>query len=231
VTGIREQSRPVRHQAEKLSSFLGHKIYTTGAPILRYFLMWGRTDEDPPRVGAFLVPRDLPGWRLVETWDHIGMRATGSHYVIFDGVEIPYNFAVDVHPLDEQAARDWLVEYVHERRPANLGASLATLPRVQSTVGEIEALLYVDRSLIFEHAAQTDAGNPTVGARGGLIKYVVTNNAVRAVDLALSLVDNPGLSRRNPLERFHRYVLCSCIHTPQDDAVMLWLGTQTLKIA
>ncbi|NOJ38492.1 acyl-CoA/acyl-ACP dehydrogenase [Bradyrhizobium sp. WSM 1791] len=39
----------------------GRKIYSTGAPI-----------------GFFLVPAGRPGTRIVETWDHLGLRASGS---------------------------------------------------------------------------------------------------------------------------------------------------------
>ncbi|WP_162131478.1 acyl-CoA dehydrogenase family protein, partial [Bradyrhizobium japonicum] len=55
----------------------GHKIYSTGSPILKWYLVWARTDEAEPRVGQFLVPAGLPGTRIVETWDHHGLRASG----------------------------------------------------------------------------------------------------------------------------------------------------------
>jgi alkylation response protein AidB-like acyl-CoA dehydrogenase len=42
------------------------------------------------------------------------------------------------------------------------------------------------------------------------------------------LIGNPGLSRHNPLERHHRDVLCSRIHSPQDDMVLLGLGKAAL---
>ena len=67
----------------------GHKMYATGSPLLRYFICWSRTSGDEPQVGWFVVPRDAPGLRIVETWDHMGMRATGSHDLNLDGVEIP----------------------------------------------------------------------------------------------------------------------------------------------
>jgi len=230
----------------------GHKIYATGSPILRYFLVWARTDEEPARVGTFLLPREAPGWRLVETWDHLGMRATGSHDIILEDALIPLDHAVDVRlPFDwgapdplvgawnglvlaalyhgvATAARDWLTRYLHERVPANLGAPLASLPRFQSTVGEIEALLFTSEHLLHGLAAEIDAGDSAAAARASLAKYVVTNNAVRAVDMALGLVGNPGLSRTNPLERHHRDVLCSRIHSPQDDTVLLMTGKAAL---
>lgn len=233
----------------------GHKIYATGSPILRYFLVWARTAEEPLRVGTFLLPREAPGWRIVETWDHLGMRATGSHDIILDDAPIPHDHAVDVRPPSEWgapdplvgawnglvlaalyhgvagAARDWLLHYLHERVPANLGAPLASLPRFQSTVGEIEALLFSGERLLHGLAAEIDAGDNAAAACASLAKYVVTNNAVRAVDLALGLIGNPGLSRSNPLERFHRDVLCSRIHSPQDDSILLSTGQAALNAA
>jgi hypothetical protein len=44
----------------------------------------------------------------------------------------------------------------------------------------------------------------------------------------VSLVGNPGLSRANPLERHLRDVLCSRIHTPQDDMILIGAGRGAL---
>ena len=43
---------------------------------------------DSGDVGRFAVPRDRPGIRIDETWDAIGMRATGSHDVYFEDVPV-----------------------------------------------------------------------------------------------------------------------------------------------
>jgi alkylation response protein AidB-like acyl-CoA dehydrogenase len=234
----------------------GRKMYATGSPLLRYFITWARTAGDDPAVGWFAIPREAPGWRIAETWDHMGMRATGSHDLLLEGVEIADEYALDVRkppdwlPPDPaqgawnnlvlaalyhgiaRAAATWLKGYLHERKPSNLGASLATLPRFQSAVGEMEALLFTSERLIYDLAAEIDRA----GARGkaasqtSMAKYVATNNAVKAVDIALSLVGNPGLARTNPLERHHRDVLCSRIHMPQDDMVLLMTGKAALGI-
>lgn len=234
----------------------GHKLYTTGSPILRYFVVWARTTEDEPRVGSFLVPRDLPGVRIVETWDHLGMRATGSHDLILENVLIPQEYALNIQPIQggsspnqlmfvwgslllsalylgvATSARDWLTGYLNERSPSNLGAPLATLPRFQTAVGEIEALLYANRRLIYSLAQDIDRSEyePSVGLQAQTVKYLTTTNSIRAVDIALELIGNPGLFRKNPLERHYRDVLCSRIHTPQNDAICLSLGKSALKI-
>lgn len=56
------------------------------------------------------------------------------------------------------------------------------------------------------------------------IKYVATGNAIRAVEIGLELTGNPGLSRKNPLERHYRDVLCSRIHSPQNDTILVGAG-------
>jgi alkylation response protein AidB-like acyl-CoA dehydrogenase len=232
----------------------GRKIYSTGAPILTWYLVWAATEEAEPRVGHFLVPAGLSGTRIEPTWDHLGMRATGSHDVVFEAVEIPADHAVDVRPPAAwstdpaqwawntlliaalydgvaRAARAWLLAFLHQRRPTGLGASLATLPNVQSAVGAIESRLAVNARLLASAAAEVDRGGQVSVGELGLIKRAVTGHAVEAVEAALALTGNHGLSRRNPLERHYRDVLCSRIHTPQDDAVLATAGRVALGLA
>lgn len=235
-------------------SLSGHKIYSTGIPILSWLAVWARTDEEEPKVGTFLVPAKVEGVRVVETWDHLGMRATGSHDVILEDVQIPFDHAVDIRPPKAWAApdavqvawsallvaavydgiarsaRDWLVGFLKERKPVNLGASLATVPRMQEAVGEIETLLAANARLLRSAAADVDAGRPPAPAETGMLKSIVANNAIAAVEGALKLTGNHGVNRRNALERHHRDVICARIHTPQDDSVRLAAGRLALQI-
>ena len=65
-------------------SVSGHKGYATGSEGLAYHLVWVVTDEDEPRVGHVIVPRETPGIRIERTWDHLGMRASSTHDVIYE---------------------------------------------------------------------------------------------------------------------------------------------------
>lgn len=225
----------------------GPKIYSTGSTGLSWYAVWARTDEPEPRVGNFLVAADSPGITIVPAWDHLGMRATVSHEIVFADTPTPLDHAVDVRAPAEWkpktsdtaaglwnalaistiydgvawSARDWLVDYLKARVPGNLGAALATLPRVQEKTGEIEALLQVNRTLIETAAERADAGHPPSAVEANNIKYIATANAIRAVEIGLELTGNPGLSRKNPLERHYRDVLCSRIHSPQTDTILV----------
>jgi len=225
----------------------GSKIYSTGSTGLNWFAVWARTDEAEPRVGSFLVAADSPGVTIEPAWDHLGMRASVSHEVVFENTPTPLDHAVDVRapaawapkPGDSslalwnalaistiydgvaRAARDWLLQYLKDRTPSNLGAALATLPRVQEKFGEIEALLQVNRTLIDQAVARADAGDSPTPVELNNIKYVATANAIKSVEIGLELTGNPGLSRKNPLERHYRDVLCSRIHSPQTDTILV----------
>ena len=99
---------------------------------------------------------------------------------------------------------------------------------MQEAIGEIAALLHANQALLDDAAARTDAGKPPTPTDSGLLKFMVTGNAIRAVELGLQLSGNHGLSRNNPLERHYRDVLCSRIHTPQNDSVLVAAGRVAL---
>lgn len=232
----------------------GTKIYSTGSTGLDWFSVWAKTDEDEPRVGNFLVRADSPGIDIEPAWDHLGMRATVSHAVHFSDTPTPGDHAVDIRRPEQwaagagdpslaiwnalsistiydgvaRAARDWLRAYLNDRVPTNLGAALATLPRVQEKFGEIETLLQVNRTLIRDAASRHDAGDPPSAVEVNNIKYLTTANAIRAVEIGLELTGNPGISRKNPLERHYRDILCSRIHSPQTDTILIAAGRAAL---
>jgi alkylation response protein AidB-like acyl-CoA dehydrogenase len=232
----------------------GHKIFATGAAGLRWMAVWARTDEPEPRVGSFLVRSGSPGITIEPTWDHLGLRASRSDDVIFAGTPVPAGAVSGLSapgsapPRDEAvmawnalgltalylgvaaAARDWLAGFLAERTPAALGRPLATLPRFQSAVGEIEAALTTAGDLVDGLAARVDAGDRAAVRHAGLAKLAGTRAAIAAVEQAVALVGNNGLTRAYPLERHYRDVLCARVHTPQDDSIVAAAGQAALGL-
>ena len=231
-------------------SLSGRKIYSTGCPALTWFVVWARTEDPVPLVGSWLVHRDTPGWRIEETWDHTGLRASGSHDVIFENARVPWDYALAPQPLGAppqvnpkfalwsavltaaiydsvaRAARDWFTAWLINRTPANLGAPLSTLPRFQELLGTIDALLMQNRVLL-----DTAAEGRLPAAEAQLLKHMVTENAIAAVEKAIAASGNPGLSRHNPLQRHYRDVLCGRVHTPQADVILGGAGRAAFAAA
>lgn len=240
----------------------GRKIYSTGSPALQWLAVWARTDENPPRTGTFLIhrPSIQHGLQIIENWNHLGLRASGSHEVILTDVWIPRENAVDIRPPEAwssgtthtdlganadqqawmvvllgtlydavaQAGHEWLKDFLRNRVPVSLGNSLATVARIQEQVGEIEARLQTNRILLDDAARQVDTDSAPSAHASGLLKYTVTTNAIEVLEIALKITGNHGLSRNHPLERHYRDVLCSRIHTPQNDSSLVTAGREAL---
>jgi alkylation response protein AidB-like acyl-CoA dehydrogenase len=224
----------------------GRKIYSTGSVGLRWMIVWARTDEPEPRVGGFLVRADSPGITIEPTWDPRGLRARARHDVVFAEVPVPSGATAGLSTPDTQRppvltfplalpalylgvarnALDWLTGFLRERVPSGLGKPLSTLPRFQTGVGEIAARITGAQEILFGLAARVDDGDP--GTHAGVAKVLATRLLIEAVEQAVALAGNPGLTNTNPLQRHYRDVLCSRVHTPQDDAVLTGLGRSIL---
>ena len=247
-------ARAVGGQAWELT---GRKIFSTGAIGLRWLAVWARTDEEPTRVGSFLVRADpvtgTPGLSIESTWDHLGLRASRSDDVLLDGVRVPLDATAgltDPSATDPrrdpslaawnnlgltalylgvaEAAREWLIGFLHERTPSALGRPLASLPRFQDAVGEIDVELTAAVDLVAGLARRFDDGDAQAGEHSAAAKLIGTRAAIDAVERAVALVGNNALTRHNPLQRHLRDVLCARVHTPQDDSVISAAGQAAL---
>jgi len=217
-----------------------HKIFSTGAPGLRWMLVLATTDEPEPRIGSFIVDATSPGVEIRPTWSAVGMRATRSDDVILRDVSVPAGWLIgatsaatgNVNPPSPgtaipsvylgvaRAAVDWLVTFLRSRVPANLGHPLLELPRFQDALGEFELQLSTAEALLTLVSAQADEGRPVGRELSWSAKTLANRAAIGVVERAVALIGNPGLSRDNPLERHLRDVLCARVHFPQEDTVL-----------
>lgn len=229
----------------------GEKAYGTGVSGLRWITVTASTTEPDPRIATFLLDPDTPGWTVLPTWDHLGLRASDTQGALFEGTRVPGSRLVDIRdPRDGTAklrnagrqalplllaanyngvsiaTRDWLVDYLNKRVPTALGASLATVPRFHDRVGEIEAQLRTSQALLRQAVLELEQGETSLP---GLAKHVATTTAIRITESALDLTGNPGLSRSNPLERHHRNALVGRVHFPQSDFIVTALGKSALE--
>lgn len=233
-------------------SISGHKRFATGAEGLSYFLVWARTDEPVPRVGTFAVPGGSAGIEIRREWRQLGLRASGSHDVVFTDVTIPREHLIEV--LDQgaraepdisgialplasiylgvgRAAQRYFHRFAWERVPANLGHPVARTERFQRIAGEIEALLSGAEDLLLGLAGRIDGGAPVPATRALGARALADRQVVDAVQLALRTLGNPGLSQHNPLERHFRDVQSAAVHAPQEDVALRTIGRTLLAQA
>ncbi|MGI8925793.1 MAG: acyl-CoA dehydrogenase family protein [Tepidiformaceae bacterium] len=220
----------------------GRKTFTTMAPILHYFIVMASIPEPSdgkPAIGQFMVLRDDAGVGIDPTWDSLGMRATGSHDLVLDGVRLPASrllnrrlagapdargaagltwFALGVAATTvgvARAARDYAVAFARERTP-NDSRTIKDYPGVRTRIARIDLLLQRSRALIADAAAAWEH-RPLPGAppldRVVIAKVDTLNNCIEAVDLAMRVVGGVSLTKRRPIERFYRDVRAG-LHNP-----------------
>lgn len=224
-------------------SITGRKRFVTGAHGLTHFLVWAHTDETPARVGTFVVPSGLPGIEVIENWNSLGMRATGSHDVEYTNVEIPLENVFElVDPSVAQqdnrghaaitlaltaiylgvaeAAQAAFIRFAHERVPTNLGHPIARTERIVTLSGEIDLLVSGAREIIFD-ALKTGLGN----AERLIRARIIAGRQLRdAVQIAVRGLGNPGLGSDLGLERHFRDIQAVLVHAPQEDTCISILG-------
>jgi alkylation response protein AidB-like acyl-CoA dehydrogenase len=159
----------------------GRKIYTTGAPGLRYYLLLATVvqDEQPSEryLGTFLLPHDSPGVHIEKTWDALALRASGSDDLVMEDAVAPEDALLDLRPVGTPdpraalglpwaaltlsavytgiavAAQHEAVQFAASRIPTGLGRPIGELPTVQLKLGEIEGLLLTSHRLLYGLAA------------------------------------------------------------------------------
>lgn len=221
----------------------GAKRFVTGSEGLTHFLVWASTDETPARVGTFIVPAGSPGLRIERNWDSLGMRATSSHDVHFDAVEVPEGAVLDLVAAGQgqqdnlghatltlgltsiylgvaEAAAEAFARFAHERIPANLGRPIAETERIIATAGEIDLLVGSARTFLFDALAHHRADALHLMR----VRLVIGRQLQTAVGLAVKALGNPGLGAELGLARHFRDIQAVLVHAPQEDTALQILG-------
>jgi len=238
----------------------GRKIYTTGAPGLRYFIVMATVEEEgqPPRIGDFLTPGDAPGLRIEETWNALALRASGSHDLVLDDAWVADAALLNVREAGQPdprgalglpwgsltlaavytgvalAARDEIAHFAATRIPSALGKPLGELPNVRMRLGEIESLILTSRRALYglaEDWVTAPEARASLRQESALVKVIATNNTVRVTDLALRVAGGQGLQRGRRLELLFRDARAGLVNAPIEDVVLQNAGKAAVDAA
>ncbi|MFG3496460.1 acyl-CoA dehydrogenase family protein [Streptomyces sp. NPDC047928] len=215
----------------------GRKTLVSMAGIATHFVVSARlpgADGEPVRLAAPVVDRSTPGLTVLDDWDGMGMRSSGSVDIVFDGCRVPAASVLRRGLLgrrDDAALAGQTVSSI-----AMLGIYLgiaeaardiavATLRRrggpapaaVRTIVAHTDARLYGLRAAVA--AALTGADRLSDDLEGDLdargrammlpfqyAKLLVNRDAVAIVDDCVTLVGGVAYSNAHPLSRMYRDV-------------------------
>jgi alkylation response protein AidB-like acyl-CoA dehydrogenase len=231
----------------------GRKSFASMSPTLDYMIASATLQDGSEQVANFVIPPG-PGVEIVETWDALGMRSTGSHDVKLCDLFVPasqvippslpnppgvkprvnawFTMAVSaVYMGVAAAALQCAARFALDRVPPSLGKPIAQLENVQRRLGEAELLLYQARTQMYQAADLWDRYPEQRAELGELVlvaKYTATNNAVAAVDQCMRVAGGVAMTKTLPLERYYRDVRGGIGHPMHDDQILTTLGKATI---
>ncbi|MCZ6806617.1 MAG: acyl-CoA/acyl-ACP dehydrogenase [Deltaproteobacteria bacterium] len=207
-----------------------HKRFVSGSAGADLFVTSANHEgAEGSEVLHFAVPFDHEGVHLVETWDALGMRGTGSHDVILEDVFLPEDSIVlrrpsgDWHPMWNVVIPTAMplitAAYVGLAEAAVELAKTAAMRRgveLAPVVGEMTTALTVAQ-LAFDDMVRMNDNHgftPTLEAANAILtrKAIVADAVKDTVELASELVGGPGFLRGHHMERIVRDVRAMHFH-------------------
>jgi alkylation response protein AidB-like acyl-CoA dehydrogenase len=223
--------------------FTGRKSFGSLTPVWTFLGIHGMDTSDPthPKIVHAFMPRDTEGYRIDQTWDVLGMRATRSDDTILEGVFVPDRYVSRVVPAGAagidafvlglfawaligfgniyyglaRRAADLTIEAVKSKRSMALSRSLAYHAEVQHRVAEMGLALESIGPHLDRIADDWSNGVDHGGqwpAKIFAAKYHAVEESWRVVDLALEVAGGFGIFRKSGLEQMFRDARLGRIH-------------------
>ena len=206
----------------------GEKTWNTGIHNAQYDMIMARTSGkagDGTGITAFLVPRDAPGFEVVEYLWTFNMPSDHAHVRLTD-VRVPESaifggegrgLQVVQHFFNENRIRqaasslgaaqycvDESVKYAKERKP--FGKALAVNQGIQFPLVELQTQCEMLRALIHKTAWLMDRdGAFTQSDKISMCNYWGNRLCCEAADRAMQVHGGLGYSRHKPFEHIYRH--------------------------
>ena len=203
----------------------GSKLWITNGAEAKVFVVFANTN---PAVGykgitAFIVERDFPGFSVGKKEDKLGIRASSTTALSFDGVEVPdenvlgpvgQGYKIAIETLNEgrvgigaqmigvaRGALDAAVAYLKERK--QFGKALAEFQGIQFQVAQAATELEAARLMVYNAARLKDGGRD-IAKEGAMAKLYASQVCERVTSLCVELFGGYGYTKEYPVEKFYR---------------------------
>ena len=235
-------------------AFTGTKIFTSLSPAWTRLGIFGRQGDE--LVHGFIT-RETPGWRSLDDWDTLGMRATQSHTTVLEGAVVPTERVSRRLPVGPSAdpfvfgifanflllissvyagiadrALELSVEAAHRRTSLkNDGAAYSQDPDIRWRVADaalaVDALGPQIETLAADVDTLVNYGTDWFRKLTG-VKHRSTEAARYVVDQAMRVAGGGGYRASSELARLQRDVLAGIYHPSDTESVHSTVATNLL---
>lgn len=206
----------------------GTKAWVTSGPHAGVILAMARTDSPEDRrgargIGAFIVTPDLPGFSIGKKEDKLGLRASPTVQLRFDGLRVPrgnllgesgMGFIYAMQSLDAgrlgiaaqavgiaQAALTLAAAYAADRR--QFGKPIKEFQAVQFKLADMAMRVAASRALLHAAATARDRGQH-ITQFSAMAKLMASETAMWVTTQAIQIHGGYGYVKEYPVERLFR---------------------------
>ncbi|KAA1469368.1 acyl-CoA dehydrogenase NM domain-like protein [Dentipellis sp. KUC8613] len=203
----------------------GNKFWITNGPIASTLVVYAKTAPEKGSKGitTFIVEKGFDGFSTHQKLDKFGMRGSDTCELVFENCFVPEEnvlgrigggAAVLMSGLDlerlvlsggplglMQAAFDYAVEYVHDRK--QFGAPVGTFQLMQGKIADMYTNLNASRSYVYAVARACDQGQISRRDCAGAILYS-TEKAVEVASESMQCLGGNGYINDYPVGRILR---------------------------
>jgi len=203
----------------------GKKQWITNGQRAGVYICFAKTDgEDPGTITQFLVPADADGLEVGKKEDKLGLRASDTTSLLFDGVRVP-----EENRLTEvgaglsaafriltggrvgiasqsvglaQAALDEALEYSQDRE--QFDQPIGDIQSIRHKLAEMATQVRASRLLARDAARALEAGEPDAPMVAAMAKYFASEAAMQVANEAVQIHGGYGYTTEFDVERFYR---------------------------
>lgn len=224
--------------AEKVDGgykFTGRKGFGSLGPVWTRYGLHGidTSDPDNPMIIHGFLPRDAEGYKIMDNWDVMGMRATRSDDTVLDGAFVPDRYIARIVPAGAAGVDQFVLgifawaligfaniyhalanrvaeltfEQLKKKSGPGLTRTMAYHPEVQHGVADMVLALEGMGPQLDKVAQDWSDGvdyGPAWVIKIVSAKYNVVEAAWRVVDTAMDVSGGYGMFKKNEVERLYR---------------------------
>jgi alkylation response protein AidB-like acyl-CoA dehydrogenase len=203
----------------------GQKLWITNGNEAEIFILFATVDPDAGYKGitAFIVEKGFAGFSVGKKEDKLGIRASSTTELIFDGCKVPKEnvlgevgkgYKVSIETLNEgrigiaaqmlgiaQGAYECALKYTAERE--QFGQAIGAFQAVQFQLAEMAVEIEAARLLTYNAARLKDAGCSFL-KEAAIAKLYTSRVAEKVSSKAIELYGGYGYVKDYPVEKFWR---------------------------
>jgi alkylation response protein AidB-like acyl-CoA dehydrogenase len=248
----------MRSRAERIEGgyrLTGRKSWVTSAPVARYILVFTMTDPSQKHRGitAFLTETDKPGFSLGKPEPKLGIRASATSEIVFDGYFVPEahrlgaegeGFKIAMTVLDAgrigiaaqalgiaEAAYEASLQYAREREA--FGEKIGQFQGISFRLADMKTRIEASRLLVYQAALAKEhakASGSRYTLEASMAKLFASETAMFCAHAAVQIHGGVGYSKEFPVERYFRDAKITEIYEGTSEIQRMVISRQELGL-